>query len=1171
MRSLEDHLSPHELASLPESPEALASGGPEQQPLSQHLQQCEACSGLAQTYWNLRSGRVSPSSAPGSNDCPSQTDWLEFAAGLRSDQSSSFLSHAATCGHCALALQEAMQLMQPDPLESAHPATEPPVEGLESAKPAWQRRVATQLMSASGTIESSVRTSSPRKLTLLERFRLQSAWITLPAAAVIVFAVIFTGIALWRYENPSDARLLALAYNKQRTLPLRIPGGDPVPLASITRGATNGLSDPTELLKLRVRVQQHLDQTPNSAYWHQVLGETNLLEQDGVAARRNFEIAQATDDSLPNLQPDLAAAWFELGDATGTSVDYAQAAELYLRELHNLNDGHPHPAGPALLHYNLALCWERQNLTDNALEDLRLALAAERDPAWRAAIQHEIDRLSNHSSLPAPADPLESDGYEAALADAIANDLPHWPESQAKLAPVAAMGLRHHDRWLADWIAAPHTALSQQADEHLSASVRAATGGVAETSLSEAQQAFALYMKAGNIPGRLRAEYAETYAYQRLGRDEECISGTISTEREDRIEQYSVLRGRALLDHSICQSRAGNLSAAQHTNDQVLSVAVDSDLPQLRLFAIFIHSSQLDIAGRPSAAWQVDTATLPLCVQLGCLPGRHYSFLYDLVSNAQTLGLKFTAANLMRTAVSFAAASTDTVTHAYALETLASVSGRNDDFETSANAFAEASRIAHGGNQAALAQIYQSEWQTDQAEVLSRQGRPQAALNLLQQSAPVMLASDYVPGRVSYYRQASVAQLGLRHYDDALTDALDAIHEAEQSLPNLHTSAAKEHWMRENLPIYAQLVKAYLGRGDATMALLAWERFRSTAYAPLANHAAALSPGAQTLPDARILVIARIDDTYVGWLAAPQPLQAQRTVTLGDRAHLQQLATTFYRLCADRDSSIADVQAVGAQLYQVLLAPLLDRDSASPQTLWIDLDPSLAMVPLAALSTPSGTWLGDSTQVSVLPAWWSLNPGAAFQQAGIGRESHMVLVNGFGNGYGGQSETTELATLLPHTTVIDRSSATKDSVLQGLATADVFHFSGHATADAGVVFASAPGAPQSLNPDALDGVRLPHCRLAVLAACNTTAADPDQVEELPDLRNALLLSGAQTVVASNWDVDDRSTRSLMLAFYKQLASGLSPTQSLQSAQHTVRSAGGWQHPYYWAAFEVFTN
>jgi len=1170
MRSLEDHLSPHELASLPESPEALASGGPEQQPLWQHLQQCEACSGLAQTFWSLRSGQVSPASAPGSKDCPSQTDWLEFAAGLRSDQTSTFLSHAATCSHCALALQEAMQLMQPDQLDSAHPATEPPVEGLESAQPAWQRRVAAQLMSASGVSDSATRTSSPHKLTLIERFRLQSIWITFPAAAVILFAVIFSGIALWRYENPSDARLLALAYNKQRTLALRIPGGDPVPLASITRGATSGLSENTELLQLRVRVQQHLDQTPNSAYWHQVLGETNLLEQDGVAARRNFEIAQATDDSLPNLLPDLAAAWFELGDATGTSVDYAQAAELYLRELHNLNDGHPHPTGPALLHYNLALCWERQNLNENALEDLRAALAAEHDPAWRTAIQHEIDRLSNRSSLPRSADPLESDGYEAALADAIANDLPRWPESRAKLAPIAAMGLRHHDRWLSDWIAAPHTALSQQADEHLSASVRAATGGVAEPSLSEAQQALALYTKAGNVPGRLRAEYAETYAYQRLGRDEECLTTAKFLERDPGIVRDSLLHARAFLDHSICTERGGNFAEAQGASSQVVELTQISGLSQLHLYAISMRATLLHDSGRLSAAWQVDVDGLSRCDQINCPPVRRYALLYYMVRDAQDLGLPFTATKLMLSAVPVAAASSDKVTHAYALETAGSVAGRSGDYSTSEQAFADASRIAHTGNQAALARIYQSEWQTEEAEVLSREGKPQAAFNLLQQSAPVMLASDYVPGRVNYYRQASVAQLGLRHYDDALTDALAAVHEAEQSLPNLHTSAAKEHWMRENLPIYAQLVKAYLGHGDATMALTTWERFRSTAYTPSADHTPP-DTNSNAAPNTRVLVIARVDDTYIGWLVNPQPMQALQTVTLGDRARLQQLATTFYRLCADRDSSVSDVKAVGSQLYQVLLSPLLEHDSPGPQTLWIDLDPSLTMVPVAALNPPNGAWLGDSTQVAVLPAWWSLDPGAAFQQPGIGRESRMVLVNGFDHGYGGQSETTELTTLLPHTTVIDNASATKDSVLQGLATADVFHFSGHATADAGVVLASAPGAPQSLNADALDGVHLPHCRMAVLAACNTTAADPDQVEELPDLRNALLLSGAQTVVASNWDVDDRSTRSLMLAFYKQLASGLSPTQSLQSAQQTVRSTGGWQHPYYWAAFEVFTN
>jgi CHAT domain-containing protein len=109
-----------------------------------------------------------------------------------------------------------------------------------------------------------------------------------------------------------------------------------------------------------------------------------------------------------------------------------------------------------------------------------------------------------------------------------------------------------------------------------------------------------------------------------------------------------------------------------------------------------------------------------------------------------------------------------------------------------------------------------------------------------------------------------------------------------------------------------------------------------------------------------------------------------------------------------------------------------------------------------------------------------------------------------------------------------------------------------------------------MDATTLNSVHL-HSQLAVLAACNTTAADPDQIEKLPDLRDALLHSGVHAVVASNWDVDDRSTHSLMLAFYHQLLSGLPPARALQSAQNSLQAGGNWRHPYYWASFEIFSN
>jgi CHAT domain-containing protein len=163
---------------------------------------------------------------------------------------------------------------------------------------------------------------------------------------------------------------------------------------------------------------------------------------------------------------------------------------------------------------------------------------------------------------------------------------------------------------------------------------------------------------------------------------------------------------------------------------------------------------------------------------------------------------------------------------------------------------------------------------------------------------------------------------------------------------------------------------------------------------------------------------------------------------------------------------------------------------------------------------------------------------------------------------------------VPNPILLSGSAADPETVLKDLPTADVFHFSGHAVSGNNPRFLlnAADGRPQqSLNADALGSLDLHRCRIAVLAACNTTASDPGRIEPVLDLRNALLRSGAHSVIASNWDVDNRSTQALMLAFYGQLFQGVAPGQSLQRAEQTVSSDPDWQHPYYWASFQLFVN
>ena len=63
-------------------------------------------------------------------------------------------------------------------------------------------------------------------------------------------------------------------------------------------------------------------------------------------------------------------------------------------------------------------------------------------------------------------------------------------------------------------------------------------------------------------------------------------------------------------------------------------------------------------------------------------------------------------------------------------------------------------------------------------------------------------------------------------------------------------------------------------------------------------------------------------------------------------------------------------------------------------------------------------------------------------------------------------------------------------------------------------------------------------------------------------------AGANSILMSLWEVNDEATQILMTHFYKNLVSGQSKRQSLQSAQRYLReyNAGQYDKPEYWAAF-----
>ncbi|MFJ5927690.1 CHAT domain-containing protein [Kitasatospora sp. NPDC092948] len=165
-------------------------------------------------------------------------------------------------------------------------------------------------------------------------------------------------------------------------------------------------------------------------------------------------------------------------------------------------------------------------------------------------------------------------------------------------------------------------------------------------------------------------------------------------------------------------------------------------------------------------------------------------------------------------------------------------------------------------------------------------------------------------------------------------------------------------------------------------------------------------------------------------------------------------------------------------------------------------------------------------------------------------------------------------------------AATPHTVLTGLAGARVAHLSGHGwydriePLDSGLLLAHAGQRP-SKYPLTVDiGTRLRHLLTArqildaglrpdllTLRACSTARQDLHSTGDLQGLARLLQTSGARTVLATLWDVDDTSSRRLYADFHRRLATE-PPWRALLQAQCAMldHPAEPWErHPYHWAA------
>ena len=96
--------------------------------------------------------------------------------------------------------------------------------------------------------------------------------------------------------------------------------------------------------------------------------------------------------------------------------------------------------------------------------------------------------------------------------------------------------------------------------------------------------------------------------------------------------------------------------------------------------------------------------------------------------------------------------------------------------------------------------------------------------------------------------------------------------------------------------------------------------------------------------------------------------------------------------------------------------------------------------------------------------------------------------------------------------------------------------------------------------------------LVTLSACQTALgsghfSETPAGDDFVGLTRAFIYAGSQSVLATLWQVDDRSTMNLMRDFYTRLKQDNSNKAiALALAQREMKSNQNYQHPYYWAPF-----
>jgi CHAT domain-containing protein len=160
--------------------------------------------------------------------------------------------------------------------------------------------------------------------------------------------------------------------------------------------------------------------------------------------------------------------------------------------------------------------------------------------------------------------------------------------------------------------------------------------------------------------------------------------------------------------------------------------------------------------------------------------------------------------------------------------------------------------------------------------------------------------------------------------------------------------------------------------------------------------------------------------------------------------------------------------------------------------------------------------------------------------------------------------------------ILVAKEATKSAFLKQAKDFDILHLATHGVVetnplDSHLLFAGASKEEQELTLLEVAGYTALKEKnfLVFLSACQTAAeaTKSGTGSELITLAEAFAMAGAPTLIATLWEVEDRSTGLLALTFYDTLMNKKKDKlEALRSGQIALIRSEEYAHPFYWASF-----